>query len=322
MGAYRPFVYSGKTFKIAYMANKNWITKSISRHFCNCYNCVRIWGEGMAADLHCHTQVSDGSVPVEEVVLMAKLRGLSAIAVTDHDTFAGAELAAAYGVKYGIQVIPGAEFSSIDSATSRKAHVLCYLCDDTDRLQNLCRTTCEARRKAGSLMLEKVMELYPIPAGMVMRRAQRSTCLFKQHIMHALIDAGYAHELFGSVFQKLFSSKNGAAYVKVEYPEVYDVIEQIHRAGGIAVLAHPSEYDSYGLLNSLASSHAIDGVEVWHPRNREGDERKFEEIAKENGLVMTGGTDFHGMYTKVSLPIGTCTTPDEQLKQLIQMKKR
>ena len=275
----------------------------------------------MAADLHCHTQASDGSVSAEEVVLMAKKRGLSAVAVTDHDTFAGAEAAAASGAKYGIRVISGAEFSSFDAATGRKAHVLCYFCDDTGRLESLCRTTCEARRRAGEAMLEKVMALYPITAEMVMKRARQSASLFKQHIMHALIDAGYAHEFFGSVFQSLFSRNGGKAYVKVEYPEVHDVIEQIHHAGGLAVLAHPGEYDSYDLLASLSASRMIDGAEVWHPRNKEGDERRFAEIARENGLVMTGGTDFHGMYTKVPMPVGTCTTPDDQLELLTRKAK-
>lgn len=109
--------------------------------------------------------------------------------------------------------------------------------------------------------------------------------------------------------------------MKIEYPEVHDVIEQIHQAGGTAVLAHPGEYDSYALLEQLAANHEIDGVEVWHPRNHEGDEQKFSAIAQANGLIMTGGTDFHGMYTTVSLPIGTCTTPDEQLERLVQIKK-
>lgn len=79
------------------------------------------------------------------------------------------------------------------------------------------------------------------------------------------------------------------------------------------MLAHPGEYDSYDLLDSLAVSRLIDGVEVWHPRNREGDEQRFARIARENGLILTGGTDFHGMYTKVPRPIGTCTAPNSEV---------
>ena len=275
----------------------------------------------MGADLHCHTCMSDGSDTAGEVVRMAKRRGLSAVAVTDHDTFAGIREAVTAGKQYGIQVIPGAEFSCTDSATGRKAHVLCYRCGNPDRLEALCESTCEARRKAGEAMLEKVTALYPISREMVLRRAGPSTSLYKQHMMRALIDAGYASEFFGDVFQSLFSAKGGKAYVKIEYPEVRDVIAQIRRAGGLAVLAHPAEYDSYDLLEHLASSHGIDGVEVWHPRSSADDRRRFAALAEEYDLLMTGGTDFHGMYTKHPHPVGTCTVPDGEVEKLLRRKQ-
>lgn len=275
----------------------------------------------MAADLHCHTKMSDGSVGITEIVMLARRSGIKTIAITDHDTFAGATRAKIVGDRHGVQVLPGAEFSAADPETGRKAHVLCYLCQNTDKLEGLCKRTNDARRRAGKEMLRKVMELYPITSDMVMRRANGSTNLYKQHIMHALIDAGYAHEFFGETFQKLFHPQSGLAYVPIEYPDVHDVIRQIHQAGGIAVLAHPGEYDSYGLLQQLARDHEIEGVEVYHPRNKPGDEPKFIELAKEYGLIMTGGTDFHGMYTKVPVPLGTCTTPEDQLEALLKCKR-
>ncbi|HEX3027047.1 MAG TPA: PHP domain-containing protein [Clostridia bacterium] len=274
----------------------------------------------MAADLHCHTKMSDGSVSIDEVVMLAKKRGLSTIAITDHDTFAGTTRAKIFGDRHGIEVISGVEFSTMDPATGRKAHILCYLCDNPDRLVGLCKRTADSRRRAASIMLQKTMRIYPITADMVVRRAHGSTNIFKQHIMHALIDAGYASHFFGATFKKLFNSKNGLAYCSVEYPDVHDVIKQIHDAGGIAVLAHPGEYNSYELLDQLGSSHEIEGVEVWHPRNKPGDEEKFIAAAKKYSLVMTGGTDFHGMYTSVHTPIGTCTTPDDQLEALKKRK--
>jgi hypothetical protein len=266
--------------------------------------------------------MSDGSVGIDEIVLLARKRGIPTIAVTDHDTFAGSVRAKIFGDRRGIEVIPGVELSAVDSSTGRKAHILCYLCDNTDRLEGLCKRTGDARRRAASIMLQKVIRIYPITAEMVMRRAQGSTNVFKQHIMHALIDAGCADSFFGATFQKLFNSKTGFAYCPIAYPEVHDVIEQVHDAGGVAVLAHPGEYDSYGLLEQLARDHEIEGVEVWHPRNREGDEKRFAGIAREYGLVMTGGTDFHGMYTSSPAPVGTCLTPDDQLLELKRCKTR
>ncbi len=272
--------------------------------------------------MHCHTKMSDGSVGIDEVVLLAKTSGISTIAITDHDTFAGSTRAKIIGERHGVEVISGVEFSTLDSATGRKAHILCYLCDSTDRLEGLCKRTGDSRRQAACVMLQKVMQLYPITAEMVIRRAHGSTNIFKQHIMHALIDAGYADEFFGDTFRKLFNSKTGAAYCSVSYPDVHEVIAQIHEAGGVAVLAHPGEYNSYDLLEQLASDHEIDGVEVWHPRNKPGDEEKFIATARECGLVMTGGTDFHGTYTSVRMPIGTCLTPDDQLEALKKRKAK
>jgi phosphoribosyl 1,2-cyclic phosphate 1,2-diphosphodiesterase len=276
----------------------------------------------VAADLHCHTKMSDGSVGIDEIVLLARKRGIPTIAVTDHDTFAGSTRARIFGDRRGVEVISGVEFSAMDFSTGRKAHVLCYLCSNTDRLQGLCKRTNDARRRATMVMLQKVMKIYPITAEMVMRRAQGSTNIYKQHIMHSLMDAGYTNELFGSVFHQLFNEKNGIAYAPIEYPEVHVVIRQIHEAQGVAVLAHPGMYDSYDLLEQMAGDHEIEGVEVWNPQNGENDEKKFMAIAQKNGLVMTGGTDFHGMYTKNPTPIGTCMTPDDQLQNLIKCKER
>ncbi len=270
----------------------------------------------MAADLHCHTKMSDGSVGIDEIVLLAARGGIPIISVTDHDTFSGSVRAGVIGKRHGVQVIPGAEFSAVDPLTGRKAHVLCYCCKSPHRLEGLCKHMRDERNRAAAVMIQKIMKSYPISKEMVLHRAKGSTAIYKQHIMHALIDAGYADGFYGSVYHSLFNPADGLAYVPLQYPDVHEVIARIHEAGGIAVLAHPGEYDSYALLKQLASSHEIDGVEVWHPQNKEGDEQTFVKIAQEYDLIMTGGTDFHGMYQTKRLPLGTCSTPDEQLEKL------
>lgn len=272
----------------------------------------------VVADLHCHTKISDGSTGIDELIYIAQKRRLQVLAVTDHDTFAGSTRAVIYGKRHGVEVIPGAEISTFDYKRGRKAHILCYLCENPDRLEGLFKRTAANRRAAATRMMQKVMHLYPISPEMVSRRAQGSTNIYKQHIMHTLMDAGYADSVFGELFHKLFNSKTGLAYVEVEYPEVREVIGMIHDAGGLAVLAHPAVYDSYDLMAELVE-YGLDGVEVWHPRNREGDDKLLQLFAQQHGLFMTGGTDFHGMYTKHPFPPGTCVTPGEQLEA---MKKR
>lgn len=278
----------------------------------------------MAADLHCHTRVSDGSDEVEEIIDMAARMGLTALAVTDHDSFAAVARALAYGREKGVEVIPGVEFSTIDSKRGRKAHILCYFSEPTRALRQICETTALRRQQAGEMMVAKTMELYPITREMVLRRARGSTNIYKQHVLHALMDAGYSNTVFGELFTKLFHPKRGLAYANVEYPEAVEILPLLHQAGGVAVLAHPGEYNSYELLEELTGL-GLDGVEVWHPRNREGDEERLSEYARAHGLIMTGGTDFHGMYTSRNLPLGTCTTPDGQmaaLKERAQKRKK
>lgn len=276
----------------------------------------------MAADLHCHTKMSDGSVGIDELVLLAKKSGISTIAVTDHDTFAGSTRAKIFGDRHGIEVISGIELSAYDFVRKNNVHILAYFCESPARLEGLCKKIGDSRRRAANIMLQKVMCIYPIPAEMAIRRAQGSTNIFKQHIMHALIDAGFTDEIFGSVFQKLFSPRGGLAYCPVEYPDVHDVIDLVHSAGGLTVMAHPGEYSGMELLHELAEHGELDGVEVWHPRNPEENLEEYMDIARENDLIMTGGTDFHGLYTKVPHPLGTCTTPQEQLDALKKRKAK
>lgn len=272
----------------------------------------------MSADLHCHTRISDGSLGLDELIILAKRKGIHTIAVTDHDTFAGATRAKVIGQRHGVEVIHGAEVSAWDFKRDRLVHILCYLCEHPARLEGLFNKILDNRRKAASIALQKIMRLYPITPEMVAKRAQGSTTIYKQHIMQALVDAGYADKIFGPLYQKLFNNKYGIAKTNIEYPDVFEVLELIHQAGGVAVLAHPAVYDSYDLLPELAEK-GLDGVECYYPRAKEDDPEVLSALAQKYDLVMTGGTDFHGATTSSVNPLGTCLTPDDQL---IKLKKR
>ena len=275
----------------------------------------------MPADLHCHTRISDGSTSLDDLILLAKRRNMTTISVTDHDTLAGVTRAKVIGGRYGIDVIPGAEFSCYDKASGNKVHLLAYLFDYPDRLEGLCKRTGEARKKASMQCLSKVMRFYPITSEMVARAATGSTNIFKQHIMHALMHCGYACTTYGELFDKLFDSRNGSCIVHPEYPDVYEVLELLKSSGAVTVLAHPSEYDNMGLLPSLIDA-GLDGVEVWHPRNTEEDKVELLRIAAEHDLVTTGGSDFHGMYSHSPNPLGSYTTPDDSLAALLARKDK
>ena len=275
----------------------------------------------MSCDLHCHSKISDGSLGIEEIVALARRRGLSAIAVTDHDAVVGATRAVVVGKRQGIHVIHGVELSAKDPANGRKVHILAYLCDSPDRLEGLCHRINTSRRAAATEMMKKVLRYYPIVPDSIVRCASGSTNIYKQHIMHALIDAGYADGFYGETYDKLFSPERGCAYAPIEYPDVHEVIDLVHSAGGLAVLAHPHTYDSIELMQSLVAQSQLDGIEVWHPSNNDQQTAALKDFAVSNNLLMTGGSDFHGMYTKKPRPLGSYNAPDDTIQKMLERKK-
>lgn len=277
-------------------------------------------GTVLASDLHCHTKISDGSLGIEEVLTVAKRRGLSALAITDHDNTAGATRAVVIGRRIGLRVIHGVEFSTYDEQRGNTAHLLCYQCDYPDRLEGLCRRICDSRRTAGMEMIRKVMRYYPITPELVLKCGAGSTSIYRQHIMHALMDAGYADSIYGELYEKLFGA-DGNIKMKVEYPDTRSVLEAVHEAGGIAVLAHPCSYHNEALLEELIEL-GLDGVEVWHPTHSAEQVEQLEALARERGLLMTGGSDFHGMYARTIRPVGSTSVADDHVEALLAYKAK
>ena len=252
---------------------------------------------------------------IDELLATAKRRGITALAITDHDAIAGATRAVIAGKRVGIDVIHGVEFSAYDKVRGRRVHILGYLCDYPDRLEGMCRQTSAARRAAATEMVRKVLRYYPIIPESIARCASGSSAIYKQHIMHALIDAGYASTLFGEVFEKLFNRETGCAYVPIDYPDVHEVIDLIHSAGGLAVMAHPYTYHSEELMEELTDAGKLDGIEVWRPTHTEEQISTLTAFAEKHGLLMTGGSDFHGMYAKTARPLG-CQAPEDTVLKM------
>ena len=276
----------------------------------------------MAADLHCHTKLSDGSVGIEDLIIIAQKSGISTIAITDHDCLAGTVRGQVIGKRYGVNVIPGVEISSFDNDAGKKVHILCYLPDAPDRLEGLCKRTSVARRRAGQIMLLKVASRFPISSEFIINHAAGSTNLYKQHIMHALIDAGYTDEIFGDLYHALFSPESETnVLAPTKYPDVSEVFEEIKNAGGIAVLAHPGAYDNYSEIEKYIEM-GLDGIEVWHPFHSEEDVEKLSQICKKKKLLQTGGSDFHGFYHSKTVTLGSCATPQEHLDKLLGYKAK
>ena len=276
----------------------------------------------MAADLHCHTKLSDGSVGIEDLIVIAQKSGIDTIAITDHDCLAGTVRGQVIGKRYGINIIPGVEISAFDSEAGKKVHIISYLAEKPDRLEGICKRTSVARKRAGKIMMLKVASRFPMSNDFIVGHASGSTNLFKQHIMHALVDAGYTNEIYGDLYNALFSPDSETNLLApIKYPEVDEVIKEIHGAGGVAVLAHPYKYNNIPELEKYIEM-GLDGAEVWHPTATDENIEELSKLCKKHKILLTGGSDFHGFYGRHTVTLGTCMTPDEHVDKLMGYKAK
>ena len=273
----------------------------------------------MCIDLHCHTSVSDGSVSVDELLFIAKRMGIKNLAITDHDTFASSKRGMVLGPRYDINVIFGVEFSSLISDLNLEVHILCYMCDFPDRLEGICLKNSNARKEAYSELINQIVKYYPISFDVVNSKARGSSCIFKSHIVHSIMDTGFVVPIYSITYDKLFGEKSKISHVQAKYSDSQEVISKIHQAGGISVLAHPDENIINTALPSLIS-YGIDGIEAYHPCIKENLRNNIIKIAEHYDLLVTGGSDFHGMNSSRQRYLGMCSTPDDCFEKLRQRK--
>lgn len=276
----------------------------------------------MKGDLHVHTTLSDGSLGMEEIIAQAKRIGLDFISITDHDTMSSISRAKILGERYGIQTIPGVELTAWDKTRNRKVHILCYAPQKPDRLEGICRRCSEIRQSCAKETVANVLKLFPITEQDIMKHVSGSKSIYKQHILHALIEYGYSTHFYGKLNDELFNEETGSCIVEREYPDINYVLELIHSARGAAVMAHPMVYDSVDLLDSLAADGKIDGVEVFHYSANEEQQAMLLAKANEYDLIVTGGSDFHGLYNIKPTHLGKFTTDQDNIDKILKLCSR
>lgn len=276
----------------------------------------------MSGDLHCHTRLSDGTLGIEDLIALAKKKGLETIAITDHDCLAGTVRGKIIGARQGVQVIPGVELSATDEKNEKNVHILCYLADSPDMLEGLCKRNSLARKKAGHFMMLQTAKRFPITTDFIMKCATGSTNLYKKHIMQALMECGYTDSFNGDLYKSLFTkeSENNILVVP-KYENVKDVIDAIHTAGGVAILAHPVKSGCVDILDDFIE-YGIDGIEVFHPSANEEEQAALKKYASKKKILATGGSDFHGLYNEYKVSLGDYSTPDDCLHSLLTYKSK
>ncbi len=262
-------------------------------------------------DLHLHSTASDGVFPPAEVVRLARERGLTTIALTDHDTSAGWEEAFAAGRELGVEVIGGFEINS----ETNLGHIdfLVYGADAHNAaLQDFLLTIRDARVGRARGMVQKLAELgMPIEWERVLHFAGDAQSIARPHVARALVEAGYVAST-QEAFDKYLNDQ-GPAYVHRLEIKPQDVIDTVHQAGGVIVLSSPAHSRTTHLTSTLAAL-GLDGIEVYYFDHT--DEMKVELLAlsQQHNLIVTGGSDFHGDKTHAEL--GSVEVPAEVLLKL------
>lgn len=262
----------------------------------------------MKADLHVHSNYSDGSDSAESVMKQATERGVTHISFVDHDTVKGQSEVLKLGDKYGIEVIPGIEISAYDFKRDRKVHVLGYNYEPSAvHIQSICDELLKRRQSHSLWQIEEIITAgYELEVEAIMETAKPSETIYKQHIMHHLTNAHYTSAEYKKLYKSLFKV-DGVAAGDILYVDVFDAVKAIVADGGIAVVAHPGQLDSYDLIADLVP-YGLGGIERNHPDHTIVDHIKVDALAKRFNLMMTGGSDFHGSYG-ATIEVGDIVSP-------------
>lgn len=239
-------------------------------------------------DLHNHTTASDGIYSPRELVKVAHAAGLKTIAITDHDTLEGIEEARQAGLEYGVNIITGIELSTKYKA--RSVDILGYHVNENEELTGILSRMREGREQRALRIIEKFTEFgMPITFEDV-KQFSKGNVIARPHIAMAVVQKGYVSD-YQTVFDEYLADGKPCALDKVIL-SVEEGIGLIHRAGGIAVLAHPLLLGDDELVRELMQ-FPFDGIEVWHRKQNNEDNVRYQRLASELNLIMTGGSDFH-----------------------------
>lgn len=269
------------------------------------------------ADLHVHTFYSDSTFSPEEVVSLAKDMALAAIAICDHDCTDGIDPAKEAGEKIGVEVIPSIELTVEKPDT--EVHILGYFIDWKDKsFQDKLKEVRLFRIERIYKMVEKLKAVnIDIDPNEVFKLASKGA-VGRPHLARVMVKAGKVKDM-RQAFEK-YIGFSGPCYVPKLKLSSKDAMDMVLKAGGVPVLAHSSLMRKDEYIPKLVS-YGLKGIEVYHTEHNASAVRRYEAMAKEYGLVMTGGSDCHGMNKGRAL-IGTVRVPYDMVDALRKESER
>lgn len=239
-------------------------------------------------ELHCHTTCSDGTLTPTQLVQAAVKAGVSALAITDHDTLSGWDEAITAAQPYNLEIVPGVELSTVHC--DRSLHILGFY-PDADKLKAPLAERIEGRKRRAHEMVAKLAELgYPISLPQLGEGVAPS----RPHLARALVDAGYFQSM-DKAFDRLLGD-NQPAYVQYEKFSISEGIALLRDCGAVPVWAHPYLFRGGAVEDVFKElvDAGLMGIEVYHPSHTSKQMKNLEALCVEYGLLMTGGSDYHG----------------------------
>lgn len=266
------------------------------------------------ADLHCHSTYSDGTATPQEIIEMACQKGLQGLCMTDHDTIAAYQEAGPYAEAKGLSLISGVEFSAVHKGAS--VHILAYSFPlQSPLIIDFCHQHHQRRLVRNQAILDRLSaHNMPLTLEEVHPQALNSQAsMGRPHIALAMLKKSYVTTIQQAFHDYIGEGKS--CYEPGYTFSVEETLDLIHRAKGLAVIAHPHLIDNTALLRDLLTM-PFDGIEGYYARFAKSEQERWVKIGQHRGWLVTGGSDFHGAI-KPSLPLGCSWTAEETFKRML-----
>lgn len=267
----------------------------------------------MKADLHVHSTASDGTLTASELVSLALSRGLSVLAIADHDSVAGVPAALSEAQSTSLTVVPAVELSSVEG--TRDVHVLgYYIRHDDPNLHEHLNDLRDARLRRAMAMVDQLSDAgFKLEMSDVLDIAGQGS-VGRAHVARALVRAGHA-ESIRDAFNRLIG-RGRDFYVRQDVRPPKDVIATIIAAGGLPVLAHPGVNGLDDLIPALVEA-GLGGIEAFHADHSAEQRAHYAEVARSLDMLVTGGSDFHGEGAP-NPDVGTVAIPVSDIERLLE----
>ncbi len=271
-------------------------------------------------DLHIHSNASDGRLSPVDIILQAAERGLSVIAITDHDSVDGIASAMVAAKAFPrLRIIPGIELST--DVPQGEIHVLGYFIDYTDHeFQIILEGLRNSRLKRAQGMVAKLKNL---GVHLDWERVQEIAgigSIGRPHIAQAMLEKGYISSI-KEAFDK-YISRNGPAYVEREKMTAVEAVALILKFNGLPVLAHPFTASNPETMIIELKAAGLIGIETYYNDYTTDEINELISFADRYGLIAIGGSDYHGLETANETMIGGVDVPMESAERLIALAKQ